>query len=156
MESFRADIFELVTGSQPTFAQDNVVNTHNKHTVRGLHYQAPPKAQGKLVTCLKGQILDVAVDARKNSPTYGQNITAILSAETRQSFWVPEGFLHGYLTLTDNCEVQYKVSEFYAPQSEGAVQWNDPDLNIDWGVNSAILSEKDKAAQSFAAFDTPF
>ena len=158
MESYNQKAFNAAMGDDISFVQDNFSLSKTKGTVRGLHYQSPPFGQGKLVRCTKGSIIDVAVDARKNSPTYGQHIKVILSAENVKQLWVPEGFLHGFATLEDNTEVAYKVTNYYDQKSDGCVQWNDPDLAIDWGLDeaSAILSEKDKSAPRFKSFISPF
>ena len=140
------------------FVQDNQSLSAEKHTLRGLHYQAPPAAQDKLVRTLAGAILDVAVDARKGSPTYGKWVAEELSAENGRQLLVPKGFLHGFLTLTPDTLVAYKCSDFYSAECDGGVRFDDPDIGIDWGIDpkDAITSEKDGKAPSFAAFETPF
>jgi dTDP-4-dehydrorhamnose 3,5-epimerase len=145
-------------GITAAFVQDNHSYSKSKWTVRGLHFQAPPHAQAKLVRVLKGSILDVAVDARKASPTYGSWVSTILSAENGAQLFAPAGFLHGFATLEPDTEVAYKVDDYYDRTSDGAVRWDDPDLGIDWGVpaGEAVVSEKDAAAQSWAAFQSPF
>lgn len=158
METFRQDKFNKSIGQTVSFIQDNQSLSAPENTLRGLHFQAPPHAQGKLVRCISGSIFDIAVDARKNSSTYGQYVRVKLSADNAQQLWVPEGFLHGFVTLEPNTEVAYKVTDYYAPECDGSVLWNDPKLAIDWGVTkgSVILSEKDTKAQSFSDFATPF
>jgi len=158
METFRQSIFKTATQSQLRFVQDNHSRSSQKGTLRGLHFQTPPHPQGKLVRCTIGAILDVAVDARTASPTYGQYVKAELNSENGKQLWVPPGFLHGFLTLTDNVDVQYKCSDYYNAECDGGVLWNDPDLNIDWGItpDKVILSDKDKTAQTFADFISPF
>lgn len=138
----------------PEFVQDNHSFSATKHTLRGLHYQRPPRAQDKLVRCSRGAMLDVAVDIRKGSPRYGRWVTVELSAENGRQLWVPKGFLHGFVTLTEDCEVQYKCTDLYAPDCDGAVRWDS--LGIDWGVSGPVLSAKDAAAPAFADFDSPF
>lgn len=138
----------------PDFVQDNHSFSAQRLTLRGLHYQSPPHAQAKLVRCSRGAVLDVAVDIRKGSPTYGSWVTAELSAENGTQLFLPEGFLHGFLTLTDDCEVQYKCSDHYAPECDAAVRWDS--VGIDWGTNAPVLSGKDMDAVPFCAFDTPF
>lgn len=157
-ESFRVDKFSAAIKESPNFVQDNVVLSTATGTVRGLHYQSPPCAQGKLVSCLSGRITDVVVDIRKNSQTYGNHLSVELSAETGRQLWVPAGFAHGYITREPNSLVMYKVTDYYAPDFEGAIAWNDPDLGINWGVSSeaAIVSDKDAAASGFASLQTPF
>ncbi len=140
--------------SLPDFVQDNHSYSAPRHTLRGLHYQRPPHAQAKLVRCTRGAVLDVAVDARAGSPHYGQWVGAELSAETGAHLFVPAGFLHGFLTLVEDCEVQYKCSDYYAPECDGAVRWDS--VGIDWSTAAPVLSAKDAAAIPFAAFDTPF
>ena len=115
-----------------------------KHTLRGLHYQKDPKAEDKIIQCLRGLIYDVAVDLRQDSPTYQQWVAQELSGESRKLFLVPKGFAHGYLTLTEDCLVQCLASEFYSPEHEAGVRWNDPFFNIQWPTINPILSEKDK------------
>lgn len=145
-------------GLDIAFVQDNESFSADTATVRGLHFQAPPHAQGKLVRVLRGAIADVAVDVRQGSPTYGRWIREPLSAENGAQLWVPAGFLHGFITLVPDTQVAYKVTDFYAPETEGSVRFDDPDLAIDWGVATAtaVLSEKDAAAPGFAAFTSPF
>ncbi|MFC2970588.1 dTDP-4-dehydrorhamnose 3,5-epimerase, partial [Acidimangrovimonas pyrenivorans] len=127
-------------------------------TVRGLHFQAPPHAQAKLVRCSRGAILDVAVDVRHGSPDYGKWASVELTAENGKQLLIPAGFLHGFVTLTENCEVQYKCTDYYAPECDGAVRFDDPDIGIEWGIDSAaaVLSEKDARAPWLRDFDSPF
>jgi len=157
-ENFRQDKFEAETGAGVIFVQDNVSLSKHKGTVRGLHYQAPPFGQGKLVRCSRGEILDVAVDVRLGSATYGQHYKTVLSRDNGHQLWVPEGFLHGFATLVDDCEVAYKVTNFFNHASDANVFWNDPNLNIDWGIgpSAATVSDKDKAAPLFTDFKSPF
>ena len=134
------------------FAQENQSMSLKKGTVRGLHAQKPPYAQGKLVSCVRGAIYDVAVDARPASPTFGRHVAVTMSEDDVYMFYIPPGFLHGFSTLVDNTIVTYKVTEFYAPGNEVGVLWNDPSLQIRWPVEtaSAILSDKDKVLPRFA------
>ena len=145
-------------GLDIAFVQDNHSRSAEAGTVRGLHYQAPPNAQGKLVRVARGRILDVAVDVRRGSPFFGRWVSAELSSETGDQLWVPRGFLHGFVTLEPETDVIYKVDGFYAPESDGAVRFDDPDLAIDWGLDPAraVLSDKDAAAPAFRDFVTPF
>lgn len=138
----------------PDFVQDNHSYSAQRHTLRGLHYQRPPRAQDKLVRCTRGAIRDVAVDVRAGSPHYGKWVAVELSAENGAQLYIPKGFLHGFLTLTEDCEVQYKCTDTYAPECDGAVRWDS--LGIDWGVDAPALSEKDAKAPPFAQFDSPF
>lgn len=158
METFRQNLFNNTIGQRVTFVQDNHSLSEFAGTIRGLHFQAPPRAQGKLVRCVKGSILDVAIDIRKSSPTYGVYVSAKLSAENANQLWVPEGFLHGFATLEPKTEVVYKVTDYYAPESDGNVRWNDSSLAIDWGIDTgqAIISEKDMKAPLFKDFTSPF
>ena len=140
------------------FVQDNYSLSRDVGTVRGLHFQAPPHAQDKLVRCGAGAVLDVAVDARAGSPTYGKWVAVELSAENGKQLLIPKGFLHGFATLKPDSELLYKCSDVYAPACDGAVHFADPDLGIDWGLDpaKAVLSDKDRAAQSFRDFKSPF
>ncbi len=146
-------------GVTDRFVQDNQSLSLSAFTLRGLHFQSPPRAQAKLVRCLRGVIYDVAVDLRDGSDDYGRAFSAILSAENGSQLYVPVGFAHGFLTLEPETEVAYKVSDFYAPAEDGGLRWDDPDLGIDWplpqGVRPAV-SAKDAALPGFAAFRTPF
>ncbi len=128
------------------FVQDNHSLSRTKGTVRGLHFQTPPKAQDKLIRCTRGAILDVAVDIRRSSPTFGKHVAAILSAENWSQLLVPKGFAHGYATLEPDTEVVYKVTDYYSPPHDRGLAWDDPALAISWGITpaEAILSEKDK------------
>ncbi len=158
MESFRQTEFEMAAKSSLKFVQDNHSRSLQKGTLRGLHYQSPPHAQGKLVRCIAGKVLDVAVDVRRGSASYGKYVSAELSSDNHAQLWVPPGFLHGFLTLTDHVDIQYKCTNYYAADCDGSVLWNDPDIAIDWGVDpeNVILSNKDKNAQRFADFQSPF
>ncbi len=140
------------------FVQDNHSLSRAAGTVRGLHYQAPPAAQNKLIRVTRGAIRDVVVDVRKGSPAYGKHVCVELSAENWRQVLVAAGFLHGFMTLTDDTEVVYKVDAYYSREHDGGVLWNDPDLGIDWGPEAAkaILSDKDARLPRFADFDSPF
>ncbi len=140
------------------FVQDNHSRSAKKGTVRGLHFQAPPFAQAKLVRVTAGSIIDIAVDARPASPDYGKHVSVELSAQNGAQLFIPEGFLHGFVTLEPETHVVYKVNNYYDRDCDGAVRWNDPDLAIDWGVNAgeAVLSEKDALAPSWRDFKSPF
>ena len=118
--------------------------TRQKGTIRGMHFQKEPKAEDKIIQCLKGAVYDVVVDLRKDSLTYGEWIAVELSEENKKMFFVPKGFAHGFQTLTDNCEMQYFMSEFYSPEQVRGVRWDDPFFNIKWPIENPILSEKDK------------
>lgn len=157
VETYNAERFRAA-GIADIFVQDNHSLSVAAGTVRGLHYQAPPRAQAKLVRVIKGAVIDVAVDARKGSPTYGRHVRARLSADNGAQLLVPAGFLHGFATLEPDTEVVYKVSDFYSGAHDGSVRWNSPGLGIDWGVDeaAAVLSDKDAAAVSFADFKSPF
>lgn len=137
------------------FVQDNHSLSVTAGTLRGLHYQAPPHAQDKLVRCGRGALFDVVVDVRKGSPTYGQWLGVELSAENGRQILVPKGFLHGFVTRMPDTEVLYKCTDYYAPECDGAVRWDS--CNIDWGLKEEpVLSEKDRTAPTLAAFDSPF
>lgn len=140
--------------AMPEFVQDNHSLSFRVGTVRGLHYQAPPFAQGKLVRCGRGALLDVAVDARRGSPTYGQWVAVQLTAENGRQLWIPEGFLHGFVTQEPDTEIVYKCTAHYDRASDGAVLWNS--LGIDWGVDDPLLSPKDRDAPAFADWTSPF
>lgn len=156
-ESWNQRVMEEA-GIEITFVQDNHSLSRDVGTVRGLHFQSPPHAQAKLVRCGRGALYDVAVDVRRGSPSYGEWVGVELSADNGRQLLIPAGFLHGFVTRGPDTEVIYKCSDFYAPECDGAVRFDDPDLGIDWGIeaSAAVLSDKDRAAQSFAAFDTPF
>jgi dTDP-4-dehydrorhamnose 3,5-epimerase len=143
-------------GLDLTFVQDNHSFSAAKGTLRGLHFQKPPRAQDKLVRCSKGAILDVAVDIRTGSPSYAKWVGVELSAENGRQLLVPKGFLHGFVTLTDDCEVQYKCTDLYSPEHDGAVRWDDPAIGIDWGVTAPSLSDKDAKAPLLADVGQPF
>ena len=144
-------------GITTAFVQDNHSVSAEIGTVRGLHFQAPPKAQAKLVRCGRGRLFDVAVDIRKGSPTYGKWFGIELTFENGRQLLVPAGFAHGFVTREPGTEIIYKCSDFYAPETEGALVWNDPDIGIDWGLDrDPILSSKDAEAGGLAAFDSPF
>ncbi|MCK1466620.1 MULTISPECIES: dTDP-4-dehydrorhamnose 3,5-epimerase [unclassified Bradyrhizobium] len=144
-ETFRADLL-AAHGVDVAFVQDNHVLSKSRGVVRGLHYQLAPRAQGKLVRCSKGAILDVAVDLREASPTYAKHVAIELSEANWQQLWVPPGFAHGYVTLDDNCEVIYKTTDYYSPGHERGIVWDDPALQIDWRIppTGATLSDKDR------------
>ena len=156
-ETYNADTLAGL-GITTTFVQDNQSYSKDQGTVRGLHFQAPPAAQAKLVRVLQGVIWDVAVDIRQGSPSFGQWVGVELSADRGTQLLIPVGFLHGFLTRTPDCIVAYKCSATYAPETEGAVRFDDPDLGVDWGIATdlAVLSDKDAAAKSFAALTSPF
>lgn len=126
------------------FVQDNHSKSTVKGTLRGIHFQKGNKAQAKLVRCVKGTVLDVAVDLRKNSPTFKQWVGVELSAENKKQLLIPRGFGHGFVTLTDDVEFLYKADNYYAPEADAGIRWNDPEIGVEWGVENPILSEKDK------------
>ncbi len=143
-------------GLDRPWVQDNHSFSAAKGTLRGLHYQSPPRAQDKLVRCSRGAVLDVAVDIRAGSATYAHWVGVELSAENGRQLLVPKGFLHGFLTLGAETEVQYKCTDLYAPDHDGAVRWDDPAIGIDWGMAAPILSDKDAAAPLLAQIGQPF
>jgi dTDP-4-dehydrorhamnose 3,5-epimerase len=149
-ESFNARQFEKAVGYLPQFVQDN----HSKSArgvLRGLHYQLPPHAQGKLVRVTAGEVFDVAVDIRRTSPTFGKWVGAVLSAENHRQLWIPPGFAHAFITLSESAEFLYKTTDFYAPESERAIIWNDPAIGISWPYNGQpLLSAKDQQAVPLA------
>jgi dTDP-4-dehydrorhamnose 3,5-epimerase len=148
-ESFREDIFKHKTSLDVSFVQDN----HSKSSqgvLRGLHYQLPPHAQGKLTRVIQGEVLDIAVDIRELSPTFGQYVAEILSSDNKKQLYIPKGFAHGFLTLSKTSEYLYKTTDFYHPKSECCIIWNDTTLNIDWPKDLNVqVSPKDLLGQSF-------
>lgn len=143
-------------GISARFVQDNHACSVEAGVLRGLHFQLPPFTQAKLVWVVKGKVLDVAVDLRRDSPTYGQHRAVELSAENMLRFFVPRGFAHGYLTLTPGAEFLYKVDAPYAPQADAGILWNDPDLGVAWPEAAPILSAKDRLLPRLKDFDSPF
>ena len=138
------------------FVQDNHSFSALKGTLRGLHFQKGSSSQAKLVRCVRGAVLDVAVDLRKNSKTYKKWVGCILSEENKKQFLIPRGFAHGFLTLTDNVEFVYKADNYYDPQADRNIIWNDEEINVDWGIENPILSEKDKKAPKLSESDVDF
>lgn len=153
-ESYNLEKFHKA-GIQANFMQDNE-SCSQKDVIRGLHFQAPPYAQAKLVRVMRGAVLDVAVDIRKGSPWYGKWVSIVLSDQNKWMYWIPEGFAHGFKTLENNTVFFYKCTQVYNKGSEGSLQWNDPSLAVEWNILDPVLSEKDKTASSFAHFDSPF
>lgn len=149
MESFNQKVFEEAVGRKIEFVQDN----HSKSTkgvLRGLHYQVEPYAQGKLVRCIAGEVFDVAVDIRKDSETFGKWVGVNISSENKRQLWIPEGFAHGFLVLSDSADFLYKTSNYYSPIHERGIVWNDPTININWPINiDKILSGKDTILPNF-------
>lgn len=143
MESWSERAF-AEAGLNYAFVQDNHSSSTVKGTLRGIHFQRGDKAQAKLVRCVRGRVLDVAVDLRAGSPTYKKWVAVELSEENKRMVMIPRGFGHGFVTLTDNVEFLYTADNPYAPESEGGIRWNDPELNIDWGLQNPVLSDKDK------------
>ncbi|MBD8552728.1 dTDP-4-dehydrorhamnose 3,5-epimerase [Sphingomonas sp. CFBP 8764] len=142
-----------------TFVQDNHSLSAQAFTLRGLHFQIPPRGQDKLVRCIRGRIFDVAIDVRAGSPSYGEWVGAELSAENGHQLFIPIGFAHGFVTLEPDCEVTYKCSDIYAPECDGGVRWDDPQIGIDWPIPSGVvpeLSSKDANQPMLADFDSPF
>jgi len=153
-ESYNQANFKAI-GIDIEFTQDNQ-SLSNKDIVRGLHFQAPPHAQDKLVRVIKGSVLDIAVDIRKNSPTYGKHFSIELTEDNFLMLYIPKGFAHGFATLYDNTIFSYKCSDTYHPETEGGLQWNDREIGINWGIENPILSEKDKKYEPFSLFVSPF
>lgn len=152
-ESFNSKIFNEAVGRKVDFVQDNHSQSQ-KGVLRGLHYQLDPYAQGKLVRCIEGEVFDVAVDIRRSSPTFGQWVGVVLSAENNRQLWIPEGFAHGFLAMSDRVQFVYKATNYYAPQSERSIIWNDADIGINWpelADSPLSLSEKDLKATSLAS-----
>ena len=147
-ESFNQNKLEDVIGKKVNFVQDN----HSKSlkgVLRGLHYQLNPKAQGKLVRVIQGEVFDVVVDLRQSSPTFGKWVSEILSADNKKQIWIPEGFAHGFLTLSDTAEFLYKTTDFYSKEHEQTIRWNDEAIGIQWPTKDVSLSPRDESAQSF-------
>ncbi|NTJ43936.1 dTDP-4-dehydrorhamnose 3,5-epimerase [Agrobacterium larrymoorei] len=157
METFRQDYFEAAVGPH-SFIQDNQSFSAEKGTIRGLHFQLEPKAQGKLVRCVAGALLDVAVDIRKGSPTFGHHVAVELTEENNHQLWIPPGFAHGFCTLSPNTVINYKVTEYYSAAEDRGLKWDDPVLGIKWPVDSAsaILSDKDRKQPALDAMPDSF
>lgn len=155
-ESFSERIFEGLVG-KVDFVQDNE-SCSSRGVMRGLHFQRPPFAQAKLVRCVRGSVLDVAVDLRKNSPTYGKHASCLLTEHNHRQFFIPRGFAHGFAVLSDIAVFQYKCDNYYHPESDGGISIVDPSLGIDWrlDLSEAILSEKDKKHPTLSEFNSPF
>lgn len=154
LETFHYEKFKQVVKSYE-FVQDNE-SASALHTLRGLHFQAPPYDQGKLVRVIKGKALDVAVDIRKSSPTYGRHFVVLLDDIKKQQFWIPPGFAHGFLSIEENTIFAYKCTAYYHRESEYCIRWDDPQLAIDWQVKDPLISEKDKKGLPFHLLDSPF
>lgn len=157
METY-SETAAAAAGIDARFVQDNQSFSASQGTIRGLHYQRPPHAQAKLVRCLRGSIMDYAVDIRRGSPTYGRHVAARLTAEGREQLYVPVGFAHGFVTLEPDVEIAYKVTDVYAPDCDGGIAWDDPMIDIDWPLppSGAVLSDKDRGLPTLAQFDSPF
>ncbi len=143
LETFNEHSFKEAIGSDVKFVQDNESYSH-RNVLRGLHFQAEPRAQGKLVRVVRGAVLDVVVDIRKDSPTYGRHFKQRLDGRNKEMLWIPAGLAHGFHALEDGTVFVYKCTDYYAPSTERTILWNDPDLAIDWGVTDPIVSEKDR------------
>jgi dTDP-4-dehydrorhamnose 3,5-epimerase len=154
-ESFNEKLFFDKTGLNLHFVQDNH-SVSDKNVLRGMHLQLPPYEQGKLVRVVNGSVLDVVVDLRKQSKTYGKHYKQILSAKDSYLLWIPPGFAHGFLSLENNSVFLYKCTQYYHKPSEISICWNDPELNIHWNIKNPLLSEKDKTCMFFKDFSSPF
>jgi dTDP-4-dehydrorhamnose 3,5-epimerase len=156
-ETYRREVL-AAEGVRAEFIQDNHVYSSESGVLRGLHFQIPPRAQGKLVRCARGTVLDVSVDIRNGSPTYGHHVAVELSAANWRQIWVPPGFAHGYLTLEADCEVIYKVTEYWASACERGLAWNDPSLAIDWGISAkdVKLADRDRLHPPLAELEPSF
>lgn len=155
-EIYRADLLAQI-GLAPIFVQDNHSFTKQAGTIRGLHFQRPPFGQAKLILVLRGAIFDVAVDLRRSSPTFGQHLATVLSQENQQHLFIPDGFAHGFCTLTDDVEVLYKLSAPYAPDHQDGLRWDDTSLSITWPLKGTpLLSPRDASYDDFSVFETPF
>lgn len=150
-ESFNHKQFEQAVGYSVTFVQDNHSKS-SKGVLRGLHFQAAPYSQGKLVRCVSGEVFDVAVDIRHSSPSFGKWVGFNLSAENKRQLWIPEGFAHGFVTLSETAEFLYKTTEYYHPESEASIAWNDTNLNISWPISNIQLSQKDQMAMTLSTY----
>jgi dTDP-4-dehydrorhamnose 3,5-epimerase len=155
-ESYSARTLVNDYGIKTVFVQDNHSFSLQRGTLRGIHFQNNPKPQIKLVRCTNGTVLDFAVDLRSDSPTFKQYISVVLSADNHKQIWIPAGFGHAFLTLTDNCEVLYKVDEFYEPKLDRAIRWNDPEIAIAWSIANPIISQKDIDAPTLQNSDVNF
>ena len=142
VEQYNAERYKAA-GIDVDFVQDNE-SFSSKGVVRGLHWQAGEHAQAKLVRVIRGAVWDVAVDIRKGSPTFGKHVSVVLTGENKKQFFIPKGFAHGFVTLTDDVEIMYKCDAFYSPEHDGGIRFNDPDIGVEWGVENPILSEKDE------------
>lgn len=151
-EAFTADRFRTLTGIDADFVQDNQ-SFSRQHVLRGLHYQVPPKVQGKIVRAVAGSVFDVAVDLRRSSAYFGRWVGAELSAENRRQLWIPPGFAHGFAVLGEAAEVLYKITEKYSPAHERCIVWNDPDLAIQWPLDAPVVSPRDAKGASFRDAD---
>ena len=154
-ETWSEEAFRQATGEEVAFVQDNESRSL-KGVLRGLHFQSPPHAQGKLVRCAAGRVLDVAVDIRRGSATFGQHVAIELSADDGRQIWIPPGFAHGFLSLEPHTVLNYKCTQPYAPGHEGALRWDDPYLAIEWGIREPLVSPKDAAAAFWSDFNSPF
>ncbi len=154
-ESYNESAYQQAIGFPVTFVQDNE-SSSRKNVLRGLHFQLPPKAQGKLVRVVRGAVLDVVVDLRKDSPTFGDHVKVELTAESKHQLWIPAGFAHGFLSLEDDTVFAYKCTEYYSPEHERCIRWNDSTLDINWGINDPVISAKDAGSMDFLTFETPF
>jgi len=147
-ESFNQDNFNKTIGKEIKFVQDNH-SFSTKKVLRGIHFQLPPFAQGKLVRVIDGEVLDVAVDLRRNSKTFGKWVSVILNSSENHQFWIPEGFGHGFAVISETAHFLYKTTNYYNKNSEGSIIWNDSTLNIDWGITDPIINNKDSSAKTF-------
>lgn len=153
-ETYKKSEF-ILNGIEDNFVQDNHSRS-TKGVLRGLHYQKKEKAQSKLVRCISGEILDIAVDIRKNSKTYGKYVSILLSNENKNMLYIPKGFAHGFLVLSDVSEILYKTSEEYSPENDRGILWSDPAININWNYDNPILSDKDKKLPLLSEADNDF
>lgn len=155
MEYYNEKMFKQNVLENFSFKQDNI-SLSKKNVLRGLHFQAPPFEQGKLIQVLKGKVMDVAVDVRKGSKTYGKHLKIELSGKNHKQLWIPPGFAHGFLTLEDDTLFSYKCTNHYSKNHEMDLLWNDDNLNIDWGIENPVISEKDEKATKFEDLISPF